>query len=184
MSVKISIQDWNEVDLDELVNLTFKAWRGTPLWPEERTLEIYKNYILQMKERFSPSFPILARDGGDLVGWLCVITGDPSMYDIWRWHPVALPGRNEEEIGVKMISATLEQMKSEGVGYAEVCFDLGQERLSPAGEHIYQKISGWYEQNGYRLMDESAYLTCPSELIKPFVQGSLDQDYEIREFFF
>lgn len=182
MSVEISIQDWNEVDLDELVNLTFKAWRSTPLWPEGRTLEMFRDYVLQMKERFSPSFLILARSGGDLVGWLCVITEDPSMYDIWRWHPVVLPGRNEEEIGVKLIGASLEKMKREGVDYAEVCFDLGQERLSPEGEHKYKKTSGWYQQNGFRLMDETAYMICRSDEFKPFQQSSLDQGYEIREY--
>jgi len=59
-----------------------------------------------------------------------IITTDPTLYNLWRWHPVVLPGENEKIIAAPLIENSINQMKDAGADRLEVCFDFPIESLS------------------------------------------------------
>jgi ribosomal protein S18 acetylase RimI-like enzyme len=182
MKIEIRTHNWNEVDLTEIAQLMFTAKKASPFWRPDRGLDWYQRFIQQRIERFSPSFAILARAENTLVGMISVITADPTLYDLWRWHPVILPGENEDEIASALIDASIRLMKADDVHRLEVSFDFSKDELIQETEAYYQKYRSWYAQHGIVKLDESAYMICQAANFKLFSGNSLETDFEISTF--
>lgn len=182
MEIEIRTHNWNEVDIAEVAQLIFTARRASPFLRPDQDLDWFRQFIHQRIERFSPSFVILARVGEKLVGMTGIITADPTIYDLWRWHPVVLPGKNEDEIAAVLIEAGIHQMKTGGVQRLEVCFDFSRDEMTLETEVYYQKYASWYARYGAVKLDEFVYMTCQSANFQPLPQNFLKAGFEIRTF--
>ena len=179
MKIEIHTHNWNEVDINEVAQLIFTSRRASPLWRSDQSLDWFRQFIHQRIERFSPSFVILARSGKDLIGITSIITEDPTIYDLWRWHPVVLPGENENEIAETLIKASIDQMHAAGADRLEVCFDFSGDEVKAEREAYYQKYNSWYERCGVVKLDEYVYMTCRTSDFAPIPQNLLKDDFEI-----
>ncbi|MCP4425933.1 MAG: GNAT family N-acetyltransferase [Chloroflexi bacterium] len=182
MKIEIHRRNWQEVDINEAAQLLFTADQASPFWRPEQNLDWFRRFIQHRKERFSPSFVILARAKERLVGMTTVITADPAMYDLWRWHPVVLPGDHEDEIATALIKASIKQMRADDARRLEVCFDFGRDDLRPETEAYYQKYDQWYEQCGAVKLDEFVYMTCETAVSQPIAPNFLNDNVAIRAF--
>ena len=124
LNITIQSYNWNEVDTVEIAQLLLTVRRESPFWRPDWNLDWFQEFIRQRIERFSPSFVILARARGKLVGMTGIITADPTLYDLWRWHPVVLQEENEDEIAVALIKAGIQHMQAAGIHSIEVVFDF------------------------------------------------------------
>ncbi len=182
MKIEVYRRNWNEVDVDEIAQLMLTARRASPFWRLEQNLDWFRQFIQRRKERFSPSFVILARSDGNLAGITTVITKDPTLYDLWRWHPVVLPGKHEDEIATTLINTAINQAKVDGIHRLEVCFDFGRDELRPETEAYYRKYGRWYELCGVGKLDEFVYMTCETAVSHPIAPNFLNDNFEIRTF--
>jgi ribosomal protein S18 acetylase RimI-like enzyme len=154
----------------------------SPFWQPDQDIDWFRRFIQHRTERFSPSFVILARSDGNLTGMSTVITADPALYDLWRWHPVVLPGDHEDDIAIRLIDAAVNQARADGVHRLEVCFDFSRDELRPETEAYYQKYNRWYERCGAVKLDEFVYMTCETAVSRPITPNSLKDDYTISTF--
>lgn len=182
MEIEIRMHNWNVINIDEVAQLIFTARRASPFWRPDQSLDWFRQFVHQRIKRFSPSFVILARARETLVGMTGVITTDPSLYDLWRWHPVVLPGGNENEIATALIEASINQMKVAGAHRLEVCFDFSRDEMTPETEAYYQKYISWYELCGAAKLDEFVYMTCPAANFEPLSRNILPSGFEIKAF--
>ena len=182
MEIEIQTYKWNEVDINETAQLIFTARLACPFWRPDRSLDWFRRFVHQRIKRFSPSFVILARAGGTLVGMTGIITADPTLYDLWRWHPVVLPGENENEIAAALIKASINQMKAAGAQRLKVCFDFSRDEMTPETEAYYHKYNSWYARYGAVKLDEFVYMTCRAADFKPLSRNFLKAGFEISAF--
>ena len=180
MKIETHVHQWSEVDIDEVAQLLFTTRQASPFWRSDQKLDSFRQFIEQRRERFSPSFVILARTGETLVGMMGIITENPSLYDLWRWHPIVLPGENEDEIASALIKASIHQMKVTDIHDLEICFDFSKEQITPAAVAYYQKYKSWYAQYGAVKLDEFVYMTCQSESFIHLSKNSLEAEFEVR----
>ncbi len=182
MEFEIHTHNWNEVNINEVAQLVFTARRASPFWRPDWNLDWFRQFIQQRKERFSPSFVILARSKGNLVGMISIITEDPTTHDLWRWHPVVLPGENEDEIAAKLIEASINQVKAASAQGLEVGFDFNRDGMTPETEAYYQKYNAWYALCGAVKLDEFVYMTCRTSDFEPLLQNFPKDGFEIDAF--
>ena len=179
LNITIQSYNWNEVDTVEIAQLLLTVRRESPFWRPDWNLDWFQEFIRQRIERFSPSFVILARARGKLVGMTGIITADPTLYDLWRWHPVVLQEENEDEIAVALIKAGIQHMQAAGIHSIEVVFDFTQDHMTPETEAYYQKYGTWYELAGTVKRDEFVFMTCQSSDFKLTPQNRLKNEFEI-----
>jgi len=180
MKIETITYSWDEVDIAEVAHLFLAARRVSPFWQPNWNSDWFQQFIHQRIERFAPSFVILARAGGKLVGMTGIITADPTLYNLWRWHPVVLPGENEHEIAASLIAASIQQMRAAGVHSLEVVFDFTQDTMTPETEAYYQKYKNWYELAGAVKQDEFVFMTCQASGFKPPAESRLKDKFEIN----
>jgi ribosomal protein S18 acetylase RimI-like enzyme len=109
-----------------------------------------------------------------------IITSNPTLYDLWRWHPVVLPGKDETHIATALIEASINQMKVAGVQSLEVCFDFNDNRLKLESEAYFQKYKNWYEICGAVKLDEYVYMTLNNPGFNTSPNSSLQNGLEIK----
>ena len=182
MRIDIQAYSWDDLNINEVAQLVFKASRASPFWDPDRSLTWFQQFINQNIERFSPSFVLLARYGKDLVGMTGIITSNPMLYDLWRWHPVILPGENETEIATALIKASINHMKAAGAHSLEVCFDFSGAEMTSETEAFYHKYKSWYELCGAEILDEFVYMTREAFALKPSPKNFQKDGFEIKSF--
>jgi hypothetical protein len=89
---------------------------------------------------------------------LGVIAAEPTLYNLWRWHPIVLPGENENKIATALIGACISPMKASGIHHLEICFDFSRHEMIPETEAYYQQYNAWYAQHGIVKLDEYVYI--------------------------
>lgn len=184
MKIEINTHNWNEIEIKEVAQLFHATRRASPLWRPNQNLDWSQQFIHQQIERFSPSFVILARSEKKLVGMTCIITTEPTIYDLWRWHPIVLPGINENEIAASLIKAGIDQMHKAGVHRLEVCFDFSNDQLTSETKAYYQKYNSWYKQRGIVKLDETVYMTSKVSSCNLLAQHFPKDSFEIKSFSF
>jgi len=150
-------RDWEDTDLDELAALTFNALQDSPFFRGERTLDDIMGWLNWSHERFTPDSVFLAHLKGELVGWLTVtLDVKPGISETWRWVPYISPGAREHEDGIAtgLIRRCIEYVKERGQTRLEACFD----RISEATMPQYERYRAWFEAEGVRKVDDTAYM--------------------------
>jgi ribosomal protein S18 acetylase RimI-like enzyme len=181
MKLEIHKNDWNDIDLTEMAELLVTASSASPFWQPGWNLAWFQQFIHQKRAQFSPSFVVMARAQGKLVGMISIITTDPTLFDLWRWHPVVLPDENEQETAVKLIEASIHLMQNVGVHRLEVGFDFHTDSMTPETEAYYQKYRAWYDLAGAIKLDEFVYMTCEPSDFKPRSLNHIGDDFEINK---
>ena len=163
MNIEIKVLEWPQVDLDELATLTYACRKASPLWVEGQSKDVFKNYLLQGKERWPQSVVIAAYQNERLIGWLCLITEDQLLFEIWRWHPFISPGNDEESVAKLLFSNAVLIAGEKGAQSLEVICAFQKHQLTAQVDKYYQRQLAWYEKNGLRKSDEAAYMTCSAD---------------------
>jgi len=166
MDIDIQILDWEQVDLDELALLTWKARQDSPLGEASQTITDFKNYLEGGKGRWPGTSVITARRNQKLVGWLGLIHEDPLLFELWRWHPFLLPGEDQDPIADALLHRALQITRENSAQSLQVCCHLRKDQLRPETERYLRNYQSWYEEAGLQLSDEAVYLTCPMGQIK------------------
>lgn len=189
---EITVDDWENVDLDKIATLTLHALQNSSFHDPERTLEDVQAWLKWNHERFPPSAVFQAYRDGTLVGWLTVTTDvKPSISETWRWLPSIAPEarEQEDEIARGLIRKCIEYVRDYGQTRLEACFDKVSEITMPT----YKRYRVWFEAEGVYKVDENAYMRRdlnPSEFgekdlalpsnygFKPLVEVNADKLYD------
>lgn len=118
--IVIKILDWDTADLDKLAELTWEARLASPLWTEGQSVEVFRNYIESSQARWPDSILLGAYRNQELAGWLALITEDPLVFELWRWHPFIRPGEQQESVAAALLGACKKITRERGAQSLEV----------------------------------------------------------------
>lgn len=182
MDIEIQVLEWPQADLDELAELVWESRLASPLWMEGQSVNLFKNYIEQSKGRWPDSKLVTAQRDGKLVGWLALITEDPLIFELWRWHPFIKPGEEQEPIADQLLQACKGIAAEKGAQNLEVCCHFQKGQINAEVEAYYQIIAAWYEKNGLKKNDEAVYLTSPVGEIELSPPAAIPEPFSIVEY--
>jgi len=155
--LEVTNRAWKDTDLDELATLTFNALQDSPFSRAERTIDDVMRWLNWSHERFTADSVFLAHLKGALVGWLAVtLDVKPGISETWRWVPYISPEAREQEAGIAkgLIRSCIVYIKERGQTRLEACFD----RISEATMPHYERYRAWFEAEGLRKVDDTAYM--------------------------
>ena len=168
MALDIQRQDWAQADLDEMARLAWEARQVSPLRVDGQTLEEFRGYLLAGKERWPETVLLCARQGQELLGWLGLITADPLVFELWRWHPFLKPGIDPGPVAQELLLASIRLAQDQRAQSLEVCCHLNQTQLEGEAEEYARKQGKRYLQAGMIKTDETVYMTCSAmEFTRP-----------------
>ncbi len=185
--MEVEIKDWDEIDIEELVQFTFDALQTAPESKRaDRTVEMVRKYVANLRDS-GMAIILAAHSGGKLVGWLCLYPVSSDMVYIESWHPIVHGQFNEDEVASSLIKRSIEYTKGEGRKRLEVFHMQMTEEMRPR----YEKYKKWYESSGMPKGAEWAYMVADlttvdqeeDELpegveIRPLIEASNDEIYE------
>lgn len=185
--MEVKIQNWDEINIQELVQFTFDALQAVPESKrEDRTLETVKKYVLDIRDS-GDAVLLTAHAMEKLVGWLCLGKVSSDMVYICSWHPIVHPEFNENEVALNLIEKSIEYTRQEGRGRLEVFHMQMTDEMRPR----YEKYKAWYESQGMPKGCEWAYMTAdlttldrkevelsPGFYIRPITEVTNDEIYE------
>jgi ribosomal protein S18 acetylase RimI-like enzyme len=156
--MQTEILPWDQLDLDELARLTCEAreaGRGTAETAVPRTLE-------WLRERFAglSRFAVLARSGGQLLGWCMLVAQNPAKVEVNPWqlggHPLVAPGQDRDDVGARLLQGATEWARGEGFETLELCAarDL-------ADTTAYEAQTSWYASLGFGVREDSVGFLWP-----------------------
>jgi ribosomal protein S18 acetylase RimI-like enzyme len=155
--LEFTVRGWRDADLDEVASLTFNSLQDSPFFSPGRTLDDVEGWLNWNYERFPPAAVFQAYIGEELVGWLAVtVDVKPGISETWRWAPYISPeaGEREDGIATGLIRRCIEHVRERGQTRLEACFD----RISGATMPHYERYRAWFEAEGVRRVDDSAYM--------------------------
>ncbi len=149
-----SIYKWEELDLDDLAEFSFKARQSRPeTYDSQRTVERERNIINHISE-FSPSYVLIAQKGKEKLGWVSFDFKSTSILEIGRWLPIILLEKYENQVITCLIEECKKYCKRIDYPRIEVSFSIKDKGEKRAYE-IYKK---WYEANDMQFKDEISYM--------------------------
>lgn len=179
MTLEIQVLGWEQVDLDDLAFLAWKSRRGSPLWVEGQTAADFKDYLRAGKNRWPQTTLVCARQDQKLVGWLGVITEDPLIYELWRWHPFLLPEEDLPSVAQGLLLASIGLTRYHGAQSLEVCCHLNQNQLGSEAEDFYRLQGEMYQKAGLKMTDETVHMTCSASECSPQKPASIPEPFLI-----
>jgi ribosomal protein S18 acetylase RimI-like enzyme len=183
--MEIKIQDWDKIDMQELVQFTFDALQAVPESKrEDRTIETVKEYVADIRDS-GDAVVLVAHTQEKLVGWLCLGKVSRDMVYIYSWHPVVHPEFNEDEVACNLIKKSIEYTIQQKRGRLEVFHMQMTDEMRPR----YETYRTWYESQGMPKGCEWAYMTAdlttldkevtfpPTFYIRPITEVKNDDIY-------
>lgn len=145
-----SIHNWDELNLDELAEFSFKATQSrSETFNSERTVEKERK-IIDWRRQFLPSFVVITKKRNKILGWLSFDLDSTSILEIGRWLPIILLGRWENQVITSLFEECKKYCKRISYPRIEASFNIREKGEKQAYE-IYKK---WYEANDMHMKDE------------------------------
>lgn len=152
--MQLSIHQWDELDLQEIAQLTYKIKEADKQASEDESVKRINSWLC---EQFSelPRFAILARSGKQLAGWIMLVVHDATRVEVNPWylggHPLVAPDQDHQQVGASLLQEAIKWARNKGFEVVELSIDWD---LS-ADPQIYGSFKGWYASLGFVVREES-----------------------------
>ncbi len=149
--MKISINEWNDSILKELVKFTVPIWREqNPNITEVRFENWFKNLELD-----NPPLAIIAKKKNELLGWIFLVFHNNSEDEINPWalggHPIiSLNHLKNIEIKKELILEAIKHAKNKGITQVDIHFRKEEGNV----ENHYD----FYNSLDLRLIEENCHM--------------------------
>jgi GNAT superfamily N-acetyltransferase len=151
--MQITTHAWKELDLHEVARLTCAAQGSggqTSAEAVERMVERLDAHMAALSR-----YAVLARSGGQLVGWLMLVAQNPAKVEVNSWflggHPLVAPGQDRQAVGAPLLREAIAWARKQGFEAVE----LGIERDLGADSQVYEAFNDWYASLGFGVREES-----------------------------
>ena len=156
MQFDLSIHKFDEVEIEELVNLAFNSRYNTILKGRGISSEKYTQSLENFKLQNDENIIISARspDNKKLVGWLRIYIGFPAIYFIGPWNPIIDRNQNENDIAAELLTKAIQFTQHSGIRTLEAHFSKMSEQL----DTLYEIYADWFNSQGFPKITEEAYM--------------------------
>lgn len=159
--MKVSIHDWQEVNIKDIAQLTYEALQYSPLTRRRgQTVEEITEWLhtLEFDEEFTGSPVVVsAHEEGRLIGWLMLNTIG-STAEVVPWNlplrPIFAPSCNRKEVEPQLVKKAVMWAQKEGVDVILLRVD----KFPQKSEQDQNKDIAWYESLGFNLREDTMYL--------------------------
>lgn len=168
MSTKIVVKKGNEINLEEIVEMTYKV-KNIEFKKKQLSYEKLLN-IFQENFFVSSVFYVLARINGKIIGWLLLYPTSPTnlalnIGDLLGGHPVIDKGYNADETSSRLLDSAKDIAIKHGFSSIEIMipWDL-------TDPNVYTEYIAKYSSNKFEFKLKYVEMICNIELINiPYV---------------
>jgi GNAT superfamily N-acetyltransferase len=151
--LEIQTRTWNEVDLDELAELTYDSIHASGLkLNSTKSVESVKEWLSGL-EFNQGSFAILSYSDERLIGWLMLVLDEENRYTLnpWGMHPFIAPEHDNIAATRRMVESAIKLVEMEG-GSRIQYFVLHSREVGEGTHTSYREL---YEKQGLLPKGES-----------------------------
>lgn len=158
--MNISIHDWQEVDIQEIAQLTYEVLQHSSATRYKQTLEGITHWFntLTFDEPFTGSpVIVLAHEERNLIGWLMLCNTGSKTAEAVPWEleirPIISPECDRTDVMAQLLEKAVTWAEKEGVEVILLRVDkeLGQE---------YEPVRDvtWFESLGFTVREDTVYM--------------------------
>jgi ribosomal protein S18 acetylase RimI-like enzyme len=171
--MNIDVLQKSDIDLAELAELTYRAMEKRGRLTRDATREAVLRSVSTRLADDCYEWVFIVERNGELVGCLALYEiSDASTAQVWDWHPIVLPHKDEDKTAQALIQEAFSHLKQLGLRQVTIDFPATMTTQSCLNKHL-----DWFSQVGItEMIEERSY---KKSIAEERLQVSLPDGYSL-----